>query len=214
MIWKVLQRQIELQNVRLKGGKEDNDILIILQEDFVLGTYNEKLKSTWCNTQTQLGTFSPQELYKETWVIKFLRTSSMMRNTPKSKWLHWDKKWKIFVLSYKNIETTHTKTHDNPILTKKADTTLQGFATTAASTDTLETGVAEECETKKYDECNMICPSRRMLLLYGTAEVETLTVNSNTVKAGTDLRIRLMETTQPKDFSLLKKKPGRRELTS
>ena len=63
-----------------------------------------------------------------------------------------------------------------------ADTALQGFATIAASTDTLKIGVAEECKTKKYEESNMICPSKGMLLLYGTAELVDLTVNPNTVK--------------------------------
>ena len=41
-----IAKQIELQNVRHKGDKEDNDIFIILHEDFVQGTYSEKLKST------------------------------------------------------------------------------------------------------------------------------------------------------------------------
>ena len=115
---------------------------------------------------------------------------------------------------YRNIESTRLRTQDNPILIKMADTTLQGFATIAASTDTLKIGVAEECETKKNDESNMICPSKGMLLLYGTAALATLTVNPNTVKTGTDLRIGLMVTIQPMDFSLLKEKPGKMEVTS
>ena len=65
MTWTALQKQIELQNVRHKVDKEDNAILIILYEDFDQGTYNEKLKSTWWNIQTQLGTISPQESSKE-----------------------------------------------------------------------------------------------------------------------------------------------------
>ena len=40
------------------------------------------------------------------------------------------------------------------------------------------------------------CPSKRMLLLYGTEELATLTINPNTVKTGTGLRIRMMVTTQ------------------
>ena len=66
-----------------KGDEEENDILIILYEDFVQGTYNEKLKSTWWNIRTQLGTISPQESSKEMWVTRSLRNSSMMRNRPK-----------------------------------------------------------------------------------------------------------------------------------
>ena len=95
-----------------------------------------------------------------------------------------------------------------------ADTTLQGFASIAASTDTLKIGVAEECETKKYDESNITCPWQGMLLLFGTAELAALTVNPNKVKTGTDFRIGLMETTQPMDFSLLKEKPSKMEVTS
>ena len=38
--------EAELQNVRLKEDKEDKGILIIRSEDFVQGTYKEKLKST------------------------------------------------------------------------------------------------------------------------------------------------------------------------
>ena len=53
-----------------------------------------------------------------------------------------------------------------------------------------------------------------VLLLYGTAELAALTVNTNTVKTGTDLQIGLMETTQPMDFSLLKEKPSKMEVTS
>ena len=53
-----------------------------------------------------------------------------------------------------------------------------------------------------------------MLLLYGTAELAILTMNPNTVKTGTNLRIRLMETTQPMNSSLLKEKPGKMEVTS
>ena len=47
----------------------------------------------------------------------------------------------------------------------------------------------EECETKRYDESNMIFPSKRMLLLYGTAELAILTVTPNTVNTGTNLWI-------------------------
>ena len=43
---KVLQKVIELQNVRHKGDKEDNDTLIIHYEDLAQGTYNEKPKNT------------------------------------------------------------------------------------------------------------------------------------------------------------------------
>ena len=43
---------------------------------------------------------------------------------------------------------------------QKADKTLQGFATIAASLDTLKVRVTEECETKKYDEGNTIGPSK------------------------------------------------------
>ena len=97
---------------------------------------------------------------------------------------------------------------------QKGRQTPRGFATIAASTDTLKTGVAEECETSKYDESNMIFPSNGMLLLYGTAELAALTLNPNRVKTGTDLRIGLMETTQPMYFSLLKEKPDKMEVTS
>ena len=72
------------------------------------------------------------------------------------------------------------------------------------------------CRRRMPDEeiSNMICPSKGMLLLCGTAALATLTVNPNTVKTGTDLRIGLMETIQPMDFSLLKEEPGKMEVTS
>ena len=84
----------------------------------------------------------------------------------------------------------------------------QGSVTTAVPKDTLKIDVAKECKTKKYDECSTICPSKGMLLLYGIAELALLTVNPNTVKTGTDIRIRLMEGTQQVNFSLLKEISG------
>ena len=107
MTWKVLQKQIELQNVRHKADKEDNDTLIILYEDFTQGTYNEKPKNTWSKLQTQLRMIAPHESSNEMWVTRSLLISSMMRNRPESNWLHWDKKWKIFVPSDRNIESMH-----------------------------------------------------------------------------------------------------------
>ena len=104
--------------------------------------------------------------------------------------------------------------HDNPILTKNAEKTLRCLANFAAPTDTLKIGVAEECKTKKLDVCNMVCRSKGMLLLYGTAALATLTVIPNTVKTETDLRIGFMGTIQPMDFSLLKEKPGKMEVTN
>ena len=53
-----------------------------------------------------------------------------------------------------------------------------------------------------------------MLLLYGTAELAALTVNPNTVKTGTDLRIQLLETIQSMNFPLLKVTPYKMEVTS
>ena len=65
-----------------------------------------------------------------------------------------------------------------------------------------------------YDECNMMCPSKRMLLLHGTEALATLTVNPITVNTQTDLWIHLMETTQLTNFSLLKEKLRKMEVTS
>ena len=182
--WKALQRQVELQNVRHKGDKEHNDTLSFLYEDFAQGTYSEKLKNTWWSIQTELGMTSPHKSSSEMWVTRSPLTSSMMRSRQKFNRFHWDKKWKIFLPSYKNIESTHSRTQHNPILTKMADTTLQGFASIAASTDTLKISVAKEFETKKYDASNMICPSKRMLLPSGTEGLAVLTVNPNRMKTG------------------------------
>ena len=149
MIWKVLQKQIELQNVRHKGDKEDNDTLIIHYEDSAPGTYNEKPKNTWWNIQTQLGMISPQESSKEMWVTRSLLSSSNTRSRPKSNWLHCDKEWKMFFRSYKNIKSMHQRTPDNLILTKRADKTPRGFAIITAPTDTLPAGVEKKFEIKK-----------------------------------------------------------------
>ena len=46
MTWKVLQKVIELQNTRHKRDKGNHDTLLILYEDFVQGTYNEKPGNT------------------------------------------------------------------------------------------------------------------------------------------------------------------------
>ena len=56
--------------------------------------------------------------------------------------------------------------------------------------------------------------SFKIFLLNGTAEVVTLIVNPNTVKTGTDLQIRLIETTPQMNFSLLKEIPGTVKVTS
>ena len=48
----------------------------------------------------------------------------------------------------------------------------------------------------------------------GTAELAALTVNHNTVKTRIDLWIGMMETTQPLDFSLLREKLGKMEITN
>ena len=90
----------------------------------------------------------------------------------------------------------------------------QVFAIIATTTDILQIGVAKEYKMKKYDECNMICPSKRMLPLHGTAKLVTLAVNPNTITTGTDRRVALMETIQQMKFSLLKKIPGTSKLTT
>ena len=106
------------------------------------------------------------------------------------------------------------RTHDNQILTKRANKMPQGSVTIAAPMDTLKNGVAKEWKTEKYNECNMICPSKEILLLYRIAELAILTVNPNTAKTGTDLRIRLIEITQQKYFPLLKEIPGTMKVTT
>ena len=56
------------------------------------------------------------------------------------------------------------------------------FCNYVKKTKRLQTGRAKKCETKKYEECGMICPSKRMLLPYGTMKLATSTVDSNTIE--------------------------------
>ena len=96
-------QQTMVQKKLLRHGKDDKDILTTQWKDSDLDTYNQKHKNIWWKTQMLRGTKSPLEQFRETWLFKSPLTSSTMKNRPKPKWLHWDKKWKTYDRNYKNI---------------------------------------------------------------------------------------------------------------
>ena len=75
---------------------------------------------------------------------------------------------------------------------KRETKKLSGSVTIVIKTDTHQNGVAIRCETKKYGECNMICPSTRILLPCGNTELVTPIVDPSTIETWIDALIRTM----------------------
>ena len=76
--------------------------------------------------------------------------------------------------------------------TQKGNQKTVRFCSYCNKTDIHQKGVAKKCGTKKYGECNMLCPSTRILLQYGNAELVTRILDPTTIKTWTDALIRTM----------------------
>ena len=75
------------------------------------------------------------------------------------------KKWETCKQNFKNTELIAWKEIlDHKLPPKRATKKLSASATIVIKTDTDQNGDAKRCATKKYGECNMICPSTRRLL--------------------------------------------------
>ena len=75
---------------------------------------------------------------------------------------------------------------------KRENKKLSSSVTSVIKTDTLQIGVAKRSETKKHEECNTICPSKRTLLPYGNMELMIPIVDLSTIKTRTEALIRTM----------------------
>ena len=66
--------------------------------------------------------------------------------------------------------------------TQKGKKQLSGSATIVIKTDTLQNGVAKNCETKKYENYNMKCPPKGIMFLTKTMGLMLSTAAPNTSK--------------------------------
>ena len=96
---------------------------------------------------------------------------------------------------------------------KEENNKLPASVTIVIKTDTLQNGVAKKCETKKYGKYDLKCPPQGIMFLPRIMALMLSTAAPNTIKTWTDLLIRMMATTQPMNFNILKKKPGKTNLT-
>ena len=107
-------------------------------------------------------------IFKRMSCYKYARIFHMMWNKSELSWLKCARRWETSQQNFKNTELIPWKEIvDHELPPKRETKKLSGSVTIVIKMDTHQICVAKRCETKKYGECNMICPSTRILLPYG-----------------------------------------------